>query len=234
MMANARNLLHTVSLFEGLGAEVTNAIGDIARWQSVAPNQFVLEVSDGSDDVYFVTEGRLAATIFSVGGREVNYLQLGRGDVFGEFAALDGNARSASIVSLTDSVVAALTSAQFRDVILQHPSVGLQLARLLVVKNRMLTQRIFEFSTLSVPVRVACELLRISQAAGDGSARPVVTNMPTHYQIASRISTSREAVSRAVSDLVARGIIETAAHTMTVLDTKALRRAAGGEDLEQS
>ena len=227
MKVGAENLLHFIDLFADLDVETTNRIGQLCTWLKPNPRQTVVDQSDMSSDVFFVTEGLLSVTLFSKQGKEVGYSQIGRGDTFGEFSAIDGSRRSASIVTLQDSVLAKMKGAAFRDLIAQNPILGLRLCELLVAKNRQLTRRVFELSVLSVPNRIAGEILRIARKQSKDSQADYIAHMPTHYQIASNISTNREAVSRTLSKLAREGIIEMQSHSLTILDVSKLTSKAG-------
>lgn len=227
MQTGARNLLHVVGIFADLDVETTNKLGDRCKWLKSAPGQVVVDQADASTDIYFITDGLLAVSLFSGQGKEVGYSQIGRGDIFGEFSAVDGSERSASIVTLQESVVACMKASEFRDLIVEYPMVGLRLSELLVAKNRFLTRRVFEFSVLSVPNRIAGEILRIADKQSHGSEPGHISHMPTHYQIAAQISTNREAVSRTLSKLARDGIIETGLHSLTIHDEARLRKEAG-------
>ena len=78
-------------------------------------HQLVIEHGDSNCDVFFLLEGRARVTLFTETGREVAYREMGRGDIFGELAGIDGKARSASIVALEPARVARLPQAQFQD-----------------------------------------------------------------------------------------------------------------------
>lgn len=74
-----------------------------------------------------------------------------------------------------------------------------ELARLL----RQSTDRIMDLSTLGANNRVHAELLRLARSdAGDGR-RATISPIPSHSEIASRVSTTRETVARALGDLAA-------------------------------
>ena len=87
-------------------------------------------------------------------GKEVSYIDIDEGGLFGEFPAIDGKPRSASVETTLDAVIARMTSAQFRSLITEHPHLGLRIAELLVSKTRSLTQRVHEFGALSVRQRL--------------------------------------------------------------------------------
>ena len=112
----------------------------------------------------------------------------------------------------------------FRGLIASHPELGLRLAEHLVQKIRIYTNRIFEFSTMDVRHRICAELMRM---VGDGQhdgIRCTIEPAPSHYQIATRLSTHREAVSRELASLASQGILEAGRQKITVLDIPRLRR----------
>ena len=66
----------------------------------------------------------------------------------------------------------------------------------LVTKIRGLTTRIYEFSTLAVSNRIQAELLRLATLGTRDGMGARIAPTPTHTEIASRVSTHREAVAR--------------------------------------
>ena len=66
----------------------------------------ILDVNDPSEDVLVLLEGAARVANFSAKGREVSFSTIPEGDLFGEFAVIDGEPRSASVVALEDSRIA--------------------------------------------------------------------------------------------------------------------------------
>jgi len=91
---------------------------------------------------------------------------------------------------------------------------------------RRLTSRVVEFSTLAVRNRVQAELLRLAGALPPGANAAMLSPAPTHAEIASRISTHREAVTRELSWLEERGIIAKEGRTLRLKDLGKLRMLA--------
>jgi CRP-like cAMP-binding protein len=175
-----------------------------------------------SDSVYWVVKGRVQVTLFSLGGREVILRSLGEGALFGELAAIDGQPRSATIVALSDCTLLSIDAAAFREAATCDPESALWLARRLTAQVRDLTERVFELNALRVSSRLHCELLRLCAEADPDAVRVEIVHAPTHADLAARIGTHREAVTREMGDLAERGILTQERRRITILDTRAL------------
>ena len=104
-----------------------------------------------------------------------------------------------------------------------HPAFMMAVMKHLTGQVRTLTARVFEFSTLAVRNRVQTELLRLAGAA-PGSNEAVLSPAPTHAEIASRISTHREAVTRELGWLEEKGFIAKEGRVLRVKDLAGLRK----------
>jgi CRP/FNR family transcriptional regulator, cyclic AMP receptor protein len=203
-----------------------------ARWavQHYQREEVILAHDDFGRDVFFVLEGRARATIFSEGGRAVAYRDIGAGDIFGELAAIDGKARSTNVVALEPVRAAKLPEAVFHDIVNTHPGFTWALLEHLSGQMRRMTDRVYEFSTLVVRKRLIRELLRLAEGANSGEGEVSIKPAPTHFDLAARISTHREAVSRAMSELARRKLIEKRRGALVLRDLETLKTLGSYED----
>jgi CRP-like cAMP-binding protein len=176
-------------------------------------------------DVYFLAEGEAQAFLLAPNGREVPVRSLGPGDLFGELAALDGRPRSTSITAVTPIRLLKMRRADFLACIGASPAAALWLAERLGAEVRRLTDKVFELSALNVQARLHCELLRLARE-GRGE-RLVIDPAPTHAELAARIGTHREAVTRELRELAGMGIIRSGRRSIEFLDLSGLERAVG-------
>jgi CRP/FNR family transcriptional regulator, cyclic AMP receptor protein len=202
------------------------------RWslRHYGRDETIISHDEGGGDVFFVLEGRACATIYSENGREVAYRDIEPGGIFGELSAIDGRPRSASVVALTEVRAARLPEAAFRDLVNNCPSFTWALLQHLSAQMRRMTERIQEFSTLIVRKRLIRELLRLAGDTGDSVDQLTIEPAPTHFELAGKISTHREAVSRQMSALAKRGCIKKRGRHLMLVDLGALRSLARQED----
>jgi CRP/FNR family cyclic AMP-dependent transcriptional regulator len=184
-----------------------------------------------STNVYVVAEGRAQVALLSSVGHEVILRDLGAGDMFGELSAIDQRPRSASIFALNDCVLVSIPGAVFCQSVFETPASAEWLARRLSARIRDLTDKVFELNALRVPDRLHCELLRLCGTIANGMETPVIEPSPTHAELASRIGTHREAITREMGYLVEQKIVHQHRRRLTILDLPALaklvRTAAG-------
>jgi CRP/FNR family transcriptional regulator, cyclic AMP receptor protein len=214
--------LEKVAIFAGVPAETLARIQKRCSWRHYEPGEPIVDYLDTSDDVYFIGMGDARVSIYSVEGKAVTFTDLGPGDMFGEYAAIDGARRSATIEARTRWTVASLSGSAFRELLQQQPAVVLALLQQFVAKIRVLTTRVYEFSALAVGNRIQAELLRLANMSPQEGKSARISAPPTHSEIASRISTHREAVTRELNRLSRLGIIERKGGAMLVKDVDRL------------
>lgn len=223
-MQATRQSLSGIAAFHDLSAGELERLARRCAWRRYGYGELIVGHRDESRDVFFVVEGRVRAVLYSASGKEVSFRDIGAGQTFGEFAAIDGQPRSASVVALSDALLASMTDTVFREVLRDHPSVAYETLQALTRQMRQLTERVFEFSTLAVRNRVQAELLRLAQGGDRRGGAVVLSPAPTHAEIASRVSTHREAVTREFNALAKAGIIERHGRELVVCDVARLAR----------
>jgi len=194
------------------------------RWRWYDPDERILSQEDQTTDVFFIVEGRVRITNYSPDGREVSFRDMGTGEIFGELAAIDGLPRSASALALARTLLGAMSAQAYGRLLEGHPLLMraclVRLARLV----RALSDRVIEFSTLSVKDRICAELLRLAAQPSGRKGPWGIEQMPTHAELANRIATHREAVTRTLQKLEQEGIIRREGRKLILPDPARLRR----------
>jgi CRP/FNR family transcriptional regulator, cyclic AMP receptor protein len=111
-----------------------------------------------------------------------------------------------------------MPASAFREAVHCHADVCDQLLTLLVSQIRMLAKRVNEFTTLDVCRRIYAELLRLARKTRTDDAAAVISLPPTHADLAARVSTHREAITREPNSLESAGLIERRRGAIAILD----------------
>jgi CRP/FNR family cyclic AMP-dependent transcriptional regulator len=211
-----------VSLFRSLDADALRRLNARCVWRDAKPKEWIIEYAKEGTDVFFVVTGEVRALIQSRSAREVILTDIRAGGYFGEISAIDGQPRSASIRALTRATIASMPAAVFWKVMHDHPSVSDQILKQIFKRVRDLTVRINEFSSLDVRHRLYAELLRLSRPDPKNKLGAIVSPPPLHSEIAARISTGREMVTRELKALERAGILARRRGAYAILNTRSL------------
>ena len=222
--------LSRIPLFKSLDAESVRRLDSQCSWRKVATGESVLGYKDGGTEVYFVVHGHLRVVIQAISGKSSILRDIRDGEYFGELAAIDGLARSAEITAVTDSTVAKMAATVFRKTIHDHPDVCDQLLRLLVSQVHMLANRVNEYTTFDVRRRIYAELLRLARKTRKDDVSSVISPPPTHAELAARVSSHREAVTRELNYLETEGFLERRRGAIVIRDPERLAKLLADDE----
>lgn len=220
-MAQTIETLARVPLFRSLDEDAVRRLDASCIWQRAGGGEWVLDYESGGTDVFFVLRGHMRVVI-TAASREVILRDIREGEFFGELAAIDHRPRSAGIVAVTATLVARMPAAAFRRMVHEHPDVCDQVLQTLVAEIRSLSNRVNEQSNLGVRQRLYAELLRLARAS-NSDGPPVVSPPPTHAELAARVSSHREAITRELNALARSKLIERRRGAIVLLEAGRLR-----------
>jgi CRP-like cAMP-binding protein len=216
--------LRVISLFEDLSDAELTRIRGLCFLRSFAKGEEIVGDHENTTDIFFILSGTVRVTSFTDAGREVIFSDVSAGGIFGEFSAIDRLPRSASGVAVTDCTLARMPASAFFGLLRENNSVCLHLVELLVTKIRSMSERVFEVSALAVRERVRRELLRLVATAGKRDGNGItISPAPTHYEIAARIGSHREAVTREVNRLEFEKVLEVGRRSIRITDMSRLK-----------
>jgi CRP/FNR family transcriptional regulator, cyclic AMP receptor protein len=169
----------------------------------------IFHKTDLSTDLYIVNSGKLKAVLEDEEGGEIVLAQFEKGAFFGELSLLDGKGRSATIVADNPVELAILKKDVFLELLYKNPSISVELMTTLVDRLRKADDMIESLAFLEVGERLVKALL---EAAGDNQGSPgyFKSGKLTHKELAARIGSSREAVSKCLKVLMQKTIVKEA------------------------
>jgi len=224
--------LKRVPILAELAQAQLEQVARTCKWREYNAGEQILSYHASSTEVFFLAAGKVRVIIYSAEGKAVVFTDLKPGAMFGEVAAIDKGARSAGVEAVEPSTVASLTANQFENLLRREPLVALATLRHVTAEVRRLSERVLEFSTLVVQNRIHAELLRLAADAGQQQGQALLSPAPSLSDIADRISTHREAVSRELSRLGSVGLLRREGGDLRVTDIARLEklvREAKGE-----
>ncbi|MEO5733969.1 MAG: Crp/Fnr family transcriptional regulator [Rubrivivax sp.] len=177
--------------------------------RSYPANAVLVTEGDVSDALYILLSGRVKVYGSGVDGREIVYSIPVAGEYFGELT-LDGGPRSASVMTLEPTSCAVVTGAETRTFLASHPDFALHLVHKLIRCVRASTEHVKSLALEDVYGRVARLLRTLAEEAPAPASEPqrALPERLTQQDIAERVGSSREMVSRIFKSLIEGGYIE--------------------------
>jgi CRP/FNR family transcriptional regulator, cyclic AMP receptor protein len=193
---DTRNLLSDIKLFKGLGSAQLDWVAQRAHRRVFAAGTNLMTIEQPGEAVYVILHGTVKIHV-EQGERDVILSILGAGDLLGEMSLIDSLGRSASAVTLEDSLLLWMDRATFNYILDNFQSVARSLVQILSARVRLSDQMIQSLASLDVNGRVARQLLAFAERYG----RKVKEGMQirillTQGDIANLVGASRKRVNQ--------------------------------------
>jgi CRP/FNR family transcriptional regulator, cyclic AMP receptor protein len=216
-------LIRANTFFHGLPeSSVEQALAHVVV-RNHPPNQMLLLENDWGSSVYFILEGWVKIRTYNLDGKEVTLNILGKGELFGEMAALDEVPRSTDVITLVPTVIGNMPAQDFVQLLNNEPQSGVRLAQLMARRLRQVNRRLRLRESDSVS-RVADILLFLADGQGKtGEQGTEIPNLP-HRELSSLSGLARETVTRVLSKLEKKGLIQRERDVLCIPDVVALER----------
>jgi CRP/FNR family cyclic AMP-dependent transcriptional regulator len=182
------------------------------RMQQYRKDVVMLQEGDHGDTLYIVLAGRVKVFATGVDDREIVFDIHGPGEYVGEMA-LDGGPRSASVMTLEPTTCSVVTRVTLKDHIAKHPEFAFELLAKVIRRARRATESARDLALLDVYGRVR-RLFDSIAVERDGTR--LIPEKLTHQEIADRVGSSREMISRLLKDLSEGGYISVSDKLITL------------------
>ena len=176
-------------------------------------NTILIAEGDVGDTLYIVLSGRVKVYASNAAGREVVLNFHGPGEYVGEMS-LDGEPRSASVMTVDPTTCAIVNRAQLRDFLAQNPDFAQHLIQTLIRRCRSATENVKSLALSDVYGRM---VRLINALAIEHEGRMVVEERLTQQDIADRVGASRDMIGKLMKDLVAGGYLAVEDRRITIL-----------------
>jgi CRP/FNR family cyclic AMP-dependent transcriptional regulator len=187
----------------GIPDPFVRQLASLGRVRTYPKNTVFITEGDSSDSVFVVLTGKVKVFISDTEGHEMILDTQGPGEYVGEMA-LDGNPRSASVMTLEPSTFSVVAREPIREAIRANPDFALDMISKIIDRARLATNSVKDLALLDVYGRVAGMLLKMA-VEKDGKLQ--ILEKLTQQEIAERVGASRDMVSRIFRDLTAGGYI---------------------------
>ncbi|MBW4602826.1 MAG: Crp/Fnr family transcriptional regulator [Calothrix sp. FI2-JRJ7] len=186
-------------------------------------NQVILLENDWGGSVYFIAQGWVKIRTYNLEGKEVTLNILGKGELFGEMAALDEVPRSTDVITLTGTIIGSMPSQDFVKLLQTEPMAGVRLSQLMARRLRQVNRRL-RLRESDSQSRVADTLIFLAEGQGIKGDSGIEIPILPHRELSSLSGLARETVTRVLNRLEKKGLIKRDQDSICIPDLSALER----------
>ncbi len=216
--------LASVPYLRALPLAERTALAHVCRIRALRRGQTLFEEGAPADGLWLVVSGRVNLVKVSPRGREQVLHSEGPGATLGEVPVFDGGGYVASAIAADSSRVLFVPRPALLELCRRRPEVSIGVIAVLARRVRGFAALIEDLALRDVTARLARWLRDEARRAGDVE----IVLAATREEIAARLGTVRELVSRSLSVLRARRLIEVRGSRVRIVDAAGLAAAARG------
>lgn len=203
------DLIRKIPIFSGLNLEELNQVSNIYISRKYKKGQIIFFEGEPGEAVYFVKEGKIKVYKSDAEGREYILHIFGPGNIFAETVLLGGDPYPANAEAVEDSVVGVIKNSDLEELLKKNTDIAFKIMKILSNRLRESQEKLKNFVFRDTFDRTACALHKMSLEHGTKTPRGIEVELPiTRTELASIVGNSRETVTRMLSEMRRKGIID--------------------------
>lgn len=139
--------LKKTTLFSAVRTSELRAVAAVVEEFTVEAGNELVKESDPGDCMYVIKDGAVRIIKKTADGKAIDLAELSPGESFGEMALFDDEARSASALAQTKCTVIRIKRDDLIDVMLEYPTIAIELLRIFVRRLRKSNTRVEALSS---------------------------------------------------------------------------------------
>ena len=221
--------LRSCQLFVGLPEYNIEELDSIAYPRSFSKEEIIFADGEEGEGFYVVIDGRVKIYKIGADGREQILHFVSDGDPFAEITLFADTAYPAFAKAVTNVQTLFFRRDDFKALVCKDPQLSLNMIAILSRHLRRFAVLVEELSLKDVPARVARYLLNLTPRDGWGGEGGIQVELDTSKtELAQRLGTISETISRTLGKMKASGLIDIDGKKITILDEEMLEELAEG------
>jgi CRP-like cAMP-binding protein len=218
-----------VAYFRSVPAAELARVARRCRLRALQRGEHAFEAGDACRGLLVIAAGAVEMRQVSPRGREQVLHAEGAGATLGEAPLFDGRGYIASAVAVEATRLVFVPREAVLDLCRRHPSVALSMLEAMAQRVRRFAGLVEDLAFRQVTERLARHIESGAAASGRPVSPGIVVDLAlTQEQLAARLGTVRELVSRALAQLERAGAIKRSRSGVMIRDPARLAEAARG------
>ena len=216
--------LSQTMIFQGLPLAELQELGKLAIAQRYDKGEIIFHQGDEGIGFFVVKSGRVKVFKLSNDGKEQILHIFNKGDHFAEVPALDGHCFPAAAAAIENSEVLFFPRQAFLQLLENRPTLAINMLKSFARHLRHFSNLVDNLALREVPARLATYLLSLSEKSKTSENVQIVELDLTKGQLAARLGTIPETLSRVFAKLSRDGLIEVDGNKVKLLDLPRLNQ----------
>ena len=223
--SNKLAVLRKHPIFCDLDPEAFEQLGRYAKHATLKRGATIFSKGDPGNSLIAVISGTVKISISSPDGRNAILNLIGSGEIFGEVAVLDGQARTADAIANTNCEIFVIDRREFLPFVRSQPALAMKFIELLCTRLRWTSDQFEQVILQDLPGRLASALIRLTERHKEAQGgRTIVV---TQQEISEMVGMSRESINKQLRAWALRNWVRLEHGAIVVLDAESLREIAG-------
>jgi len=217
--------LRKIPYFSELEDEKLEKLHNIATLKPVKKGCIIFTEGQKGEAIYFVKTGKIKISKISSVGKEYTIKIMEEGDVFGESTLFIGGEYPATAEAIEDSEILELRNKDIEDLILKDTQIALSIIKILAKRLKYIAVVIENLALRDSVGRTASILLTFARERGISTKEGILVEIDLKRQeLANLAGTSRENITRILSQMDRDGIIKLGKDKILIKDLEELRK----------
>ncbi|WP_352420067.1 Crp/Fnr family transcriptional regulator [Proteiniborus sp.] len=217
--------LKKIPLFVGMNNDELHKLERITKERTYKKGSAIIVEGENSENVFIIKSGKVKIFKTSSDGREIILDIKGKSKIFAEVTLFEGGTNPATVVALEDCIILSINNDDLEEIIKENPDMALNIIKVLNKRLKEAQSRIKNMALNDTYVRTAQALLKLMERYGieteDGAFE--LSLKLTREELAGLAGTSRETVSRALSQFSKENAIKVIGRKIIILDKNKLK-----------
>jgi CRP/FNR family transcriptional regulator, cyclic AMP receptor protein len=222
--SNKLAVLRKHPYFCDLGPEAFDQLCRYAKHATLKRGSTIFSKGDPGNSLVAVISGTVKISISSPDGRTAILNLIGPGEIFGEVALLDGQARTADATANTNCEIFVIDRREFLPFVRSQPALAMKFIELLCARLRWTSDQVEQVILQDLPGRLASALIRLTERHKLAHGRTIAV---TQQEISEMVGMTRESINKQLRAWAARNWVRLEHGAIVVLDIESLQALTG-------
>jgi CRP/FNR family transcriptional regulator, cyclic AMP receptor protein len=218
------SILRQHPIFCDLDGEALEQLSRYAKHSILKRGATICSKGDPGNSMFAVISGTVKISVSSADGRSAILNLIGPGELFGEIAVLDGQARTADATANTNCEIFAIDRRDFLPFVRSQPTLAMKFIELLCMRLRWTSDQVEQVILQDLPGRLASALIRLTDKYKLAPAGRTIAI--TQQEISEMVGMTRESINKQLRVWAARNWVRLEHGAIVVLDPEPLQELA--------